>query len=93
VLTIWIARLLISERVMRKIIDKHGIYPGEVRGAVERVEGLEFSWVYERERGRTSPYVIVRTKIREEDALVVLYPTDDPTDNEWRLASAYYLHG
>ena len=92
-LTIWVARLLISEAVMQKIIDKHGIYPGEVRTAVERVEGLDFSWVYEPERGRTSPYVIVRTRIGEQDALVVLYPTDDPTDNEWRLGSAYYLHG
>lgn len=78
---------------MRKIIDKHGIQPGEVRAAVERVEGLDFSWVYEPELGRTGPYVIVRTKIREGDALVVLYPTDEPTTNEWRLASAYYLNG
>ena len=92
-LTIWVARLLISERVMRKIIDKHGIRPGEVRTAAERVEGLDFSWVYEPERGRINPYVIVRTKIGEQDALVVLYPTDDPSNNEWRLGSAYYIRG
>lgn len=92
-LTIWIARLLISERVMRKIIDEHGIYPGEVRAAVEQVEGLDFSWVYEPERGRVSPYAIVRTKIGEEDALVVLYPTDDPMEHGWRLGSAYYIRG
>jgi hypothetical protein len=93
VLTIWIARVRISERVMRKIIDEHGISPGEVRAAVERVEGLDFSWVYEPERGRVNPYVIVRTKIGEEDALVVLYPTDNPMDHEWRLGSAYYIRG
>ena len=92
-LTIWIARLLISERVMRKIINEHGIYPGQVRAAVERVEGLDFSWVWEPERGRENPYVIVRTQIREGDALVVLYPTNEPMDHEWRLASAYYVHG
>ena len=93
VLTIWIARLLISERVMRKILDDHGIDPDEVRAAVEQVEGLDFSWVYEPERGRVNPYVIVRTKIGEEDALVVLYPTDDPMDHEWRLGSAYRIPG
>lgn len=77
---------------MQKIIDMHGISPGEVRAAVERVEGLDFSWLYEPERGRANAYVIVRTKIGDEDALVVLYPTDDPLDHEWRLASAYYIH-
>jgi hypothetical protein len=91
VLTIWIARLLISERVAQKIIEVHGISPDKVRAAVERVEGLDFSWVYEPERGRVNPYVIVRTKIRGEDALVVVFPTDDPTDNEWRLGSTYYI--
>lgn len=91
--TIWIARLLISERVMRKIIDQHGIYPAEVRAAVERVEGLDFSWVYEPERGRPSAYIIIRTKIGQEDALVVLYPTDNPMDHAWRLGSAYYIRG
>ncbi len=91
VLTIWIARLLISERVMQKIIVDHCIYPDEVRSAVERVEGLDFSWLYEPERGRPNPYVIVRAKIRGEDVLIVLYPTDDPMDNEWRLASAYFI--
>jgi hypothetical protein len=93
VLTVWIARLLISERVMRKIIDEHGIYPAEVRAAVERVEGLDFSWVYESERGRVNPYIIVRAKIGEKDALVVLYPTDNHMDHEWRLGSAYYIRG
>ena len=58
---------------------------------MERVEGLDFSWVYEPERGRVNPYVIVRTKIRGKDALVVVFPTDDPTDNEWRLGSTYYI--
>lgn len=91
--TIWIVRLLISERVARKVIDVHGIDPGEVRTAVERVEGLDFSWVYEPERGRHNPYVIVRTQIQAQDALVVLYPTDDPADNEWRLASVYHIGG
>lgn len=33
VLTIWVARLFISERVARKIIELHGIYPSQVRAA------------------------------------------------------------
>jgi hypothetical protein len=90
VFTIWIARLLISERVMQKIIDRHGIDPGEVRAAVVQIEGLDFSWVYEPGRGA---YVIVRTQIRAEDALIVLYPTDNPMDHEWRLGSAYLISG
>ena len=93
VLTIWVERLLISERVMRKIVDVHGIHPDQVRAAVERVEGLDFSWVWEPERGRKDAYVIIRSKIGEENVLVVLYPTDDPIDHEWRLASAYYIPG
>lgn len=92
-LTIWIERLLISERVMQKIIDVHGINPSEARAAVERVEGLDFSWVYEPERGRSNPYVIVRTQIQDKDALVVVYPTDNPADNEWRLGSVYHVDG
>lgn len=91
VLTIWIAHLLISERIANKIIERHGISPDEVRTAVEKVAGLDFSWVYEPERGRFNPYVIVRTQIQGRDALVVIYPTDDPMDLEWRLASVYYV--
>jgi hypothetical protein len=91
VLTIWIERLLINERIGNKIIDRHGISPAEVRSAVERVTGLDFSWIYEPERDRRNPYVIVRTKIQNRDALVVIYPTDDPMDHEWRLASVYHI--
>ncbi|GEM_PF-1792375 len=90
-LTIWIARLLISERVGQKIIDQHDIGPGEVRAAVVQVEGLDFSWVYD-EPGKGA-YVIVRAQIRGENALVVLYPTDNPMDHEWRLGSAYFISG
>lgn len=90
-LTIWIAHLLISERIANKIVERHGISPDEVRAAVEKVTGLDFSWVYEPERSRLNPYVIVRTQIQERDALVVIYPTDDPMDQEWRLASVYYV--
>lgn len=90
-LTIWIGRLLISEKVAQKIIDIHGISPSEVRAAVEQVTGLDFSWLYEPERGRQNPYVIVRTQIRQKDALVVIYPTDNPVDHEWRLASVYHI--
>ena len=51
VLTIWVEELRISERVAKKIIDEHGIYPAQVRAAVVQVDGLEFSWDFDRTRG------------------------------------------
>jgi len=91
VLTIWIERLLISEAVEQKIVAKHGISAAQARAAVEKIEGLDFSWVHEPERGRPNPHVIVLTQIEDHDALVVLYPTDNPMDHLWRLGSAYYI--
>jgi hypothetical protein len=70
VLTIWVERLLISERVAQKILEKHDLRTRQVRAAVERVEGLEFAWDYDCERGlRAIVYVqIPRLETSGEEA-------------------------
>jgi hypothetical protein len=84
---IWVARLIISERTEKKIINVHGIYPEEVQAAVVCVRGLRFSWDHHHERGRRA---IVKTRINRKPALVVLYAADAALD-EWWLGSAYYI--
>lgn len=81
------ARLRISERVAAKIERLHQISPQEVRDAVVCVKGLNVSEDFDVERGRR---VIVRTRIRYREALVVLYPSDDPMGDVWRLGSVYF---
>jgi hypothetical protein len=85
---IWVARLRISERVAQKISDLHHIEPQEVRDAVECVAGLDVSEDLDPERGWRA---IVRTRIRDKDALIVLYPADDPMGDVWRLGSVYFM--
>ena len=95
-LTIWVARLLISKRVADKIREKHALTPAQVRQAIVEVAGLEFSWDFESTRGLRA---IVNVQLyrsstqQTEDALVVLYPTDNPIDQAWRLGSAYFTRG
>lgn len=86
-LSIWVGQLRISRRVAEKIVNNHGIWPLEVREEVERVSGLVFSWDYDPDRGVRA---LVEVQIRGKDALVVLYPTENPADNVWRLGSAYF---
>jgi len=83
---LWVARLLISERTEQKIINSHGIHPEDVRAAVVCVSGLSYSWHSHPVRGRRA---IVKTRINEKPALVVLYAADAAWD-EWWLGSAYY---
>jgi hypothetical protein len=85
---IWVARLRISRRVAAKINQLHHIEPQEVRDAVECVAGLDVSENLDPERGWR---VIVRTTIRENEALVVLYPAEDPMGDVWRLGSVYFI--
>jgi hypothetical protein len=84
---IWVARLLISERTEKKIINVHGILPEEVHAAVVCIRGLHFSWDDHPERGRRA---IVKARINDRPALVVLYAADDAVD-DWWLGSAYYI--
>ncbi len=92
VLTIWVEELRISERVAKKIIDEHGIYPAQVRAAVVQVDGLEFSWDFDRTRGlRAIVQIAIEFAGEVTNALVVLYPTENPMDHLWRLGSAYTI--
>ncbi len=84
---IWVARLRISQRVAQKIINLHHIEPQEVRDAVECVAGLDFSEDLDPERGWRA---IIRATIRGDEALVVLYPADDPMGDVWSLGSVYF---
>lgn len=86
IVQVWVSTLRISKPVADKITEKHGITPQQVRAAVVGVEGLEGSWVYDRERGAR---IIIQVEIEEQNVLVVLYPADDIGPGTWRLGSAY----
>lgn len=81
------ARLRISRQVAGKINSLHHIEPQEVRDAVECVAGLDVSEDLDPERGWR---VIAKVRIRDDEALVVLYPADDPIGDVWRLGSVYF---
>lgn len=83
---IWVGLLEISDQTAHKIATLHGLQADEVRGAVQCVSGLPFSWEDDPERGWRA---IVRVPIRGTPHLVVLYPADDPFDESWNLGSAY----
>lgn len=84
--TVWISRLLISKRVAHKIVTTHGVEGVEVRDAIECVPGLTGSWDYDPERGHR---LLIYIEIRDRRVLAVLYPTDDPFREVFRLGSAY----
>lgn len=84
---IWVATLLISARTAEKLSQKHGLGAQEVRAAVVCVEGLNFSWNDDPDRGLRA---IVSARIRRRRVLVVLYPVDDPLGDAWHLGSAYF---
>ena len=77
----------ISAAVAAKIERRHQISPQEVRDAVECIKGLSVSEDLDVERGWR---VIIRTRIRHQEALVVLYPAGDPMGDVWRLGSVYF---
>jgi hypothetical protein len=94
VLSIWVEELRISERVAEKLTEKHGISASQVRAAIVQVPGLDFAWDFDTERGFRA---IVRASIEgdreDNEAVIVLYPTENPADQAWRLGSAYYILG
>jgi hypothetical protein len=85
--TIWVARLSISTKVARKIVEDHEITPDEVRDAVQCRRGLVAARNVHPTRGER---FIVETSIRSRPALVVLYERDDPLGGAWNLGSAYF---
>lgn len=88
-MVIWADRLRISEQVAEKIKTKHPpLTAGWVITAVVRVEGLDFAWDFEPQRGLRA---LVQVQMDDRSVLVVLYPADDLGINVWRLGSAYFL--
>lgn len=80
-----VAVLWASYQTEQKLIHKHQMTVEEVEGVLVNVPGLRGSWDDDPERGLR---LLVWVTIRGRRALVVLYPTDDPT--EWNLGSAYF---
>jgi hypothetical protein len=85
---IWVGLLNISARTASKLASRHGLQAQEVHDAVHCVEGLQFSWDHDPERGTRA---IIRVPIRGRVHLVVLYPDPEgPFHQEsWNLGSAY----
>ncbi len=84
---VWVAVLMISERVAQKIIQRHDIEVGELRDAVVCVEGLPGRWDDDPERGRRALLDVV---IRNRTATLVLYPREHPMGDAWNLGSVYF---
>ncbi|GAA2565734.1 hypothetical protein GCM10010435_43280 [Winogradskya consettensis] len=85
---LWVARIQISARTKKKIEQRHGITGDEVRDAVVCIAGLTYKRSYSEERGWRW---LIKTQIRERDALIVLYDADDPLGDIYRLGSAYFI--
>jgi len=90
VASLWVAELLISDRVAQKITRRHGISAAEVRDAVVCVRGLRWRWDTHPERGRRA---VVSTTIRGRHCAVVLYPQLAAMRDTWTLGSVYFVSG
>lgn len=84
--SLWVAQLLISERMEEKINSKHWVTVDEVVAAVECVPGLSFSWDVHPERGERA---LVKVRLRRADGLVVLYDVGHPLGGVWNLGTVY----
>lgn len=80
-----VAVLFVSYKTEQKLVHKHQMSVEEVESVLVNVRGLYGSWDDDPARGSR---LLVRVTIRGRRALVVLYPTDDPT--VWNLGSAYF---
>ena len=85
---LWVAEIHISARTKEKINSKHGITADQVRDAVVCIEGLDYRHVYSEIRGWRW---LVKTRIQDRPALVVLYDANDPIGDVYRLGSAYFI--
>ncbi len=83
------AILHISPRVAHKITEQHYITPGQVRDAVECIEGLDYARIHDEVRGWRW---LVKVPIQDRPALVVLYDAYDPIGDVYRLGSAYFTN-
>lgn len=80
--TVWIADILVSDRIAEKIRSKHGLDPDEIVSLVLSPPPRLGRYVTD-DRG-TRLYVTV--PLGNQTILVVLHPYGDDV---WRLASAY----
>jgi hypothetical protein len=83
---LWVAKLLISEAVAKKIDSRHHLTPDQVREAVVCVVGLTYAWNDDPERGVRA---LVEVTVGSRRVLIVLYPVADPMGDVFALGSAY----
>ncbi|HXP21894.1 MAG TPA: hypothetical protein VN840_19795 [Streptosporangiaceae bacterium] len=84
--SLWVADLIISERVLAKISGDHNIDPFELRQAIVAVEGLRFKPRSDPPRG---PRYYVEFWIGDDRVLAALYPVAHPLGDVYALGSAY----
>ena len=84
--SLWVAELIISERVRAKISGYHNIAPFDVRQAIVGVEGLDYAYRSNPPRG---PRYYVEFFIGRDRVLAVLYPVRHPLGDVYTLGSAY----
>jgi hypothetical protein len=85
--TLEVTELRVSGRTANKILTVHGIHEDEVQATVVGQGQLPFRWVEDEERGRRA---IVPVAIRDEPAVVVLYPAEGEMGTVWNLGSVYF---
>ncbi len=85
---VWVAILVVSDRVDQKIVHRYGISADEVRDAVVCVSGLPGRWDEHPQRGRR---VLIDVQLRARLATVVLYPAEHPLEDAWNLGSVYFV--
>ena len=84
--TLEVRELRISEPTANKILSRHGLHADEIRGAVQGVGRLPFSWDNAADPGKA----ILVVAIRDRPVLVVLFPAEGKLGTVWNLGSAYF---
>lgn len=84
--SLWVAELIISERVRAKITGYHNLDPADVRQAIVAVEGLRYKYRSDPPRG---PRYYVEFRVARSRALAALYPVSHPLGDVYALGSAY----
>lgn len=86
---LWIAELLISDRVAEKIRSRHNQDPDAIRQALVCQWNLEYTWDNDDEWGLRA---IVDTEVQERLVRCVLFPSDHPMGDMYHLGTAHPLH-
>ena len=83
---LWVAQLIISDRVSAKITSKHNIDAFDVRQAIVAVPGLRYRFRADPPR---RPRYYVEFWVGSDRALAALYPVEHPLGDVYALGSAY----